>query len=279
VILPNAGVNGGILLDEAGIRPIPPLPRPVQDHLQGVLRLLRATRGQSAESPIAKDLIVLTTRVANLAIERIEAAIGPLAGEDSLMFLDIDDGFVCSSTGSPPRPIQWPPLAATSIGELVERGLMASDIVDFLRLAVGSGIDINEFLEVPHAVAERLGIQISDYAANALSRLAPSRLNEIANPVDREVVGFLHRVLEDGRYIDNWATEPVAVAGKLDISLSRAATDKILGGAAVAIGPEGSYPTIEDVVVLGIIIGIIAVAAGARPLPETVIDESGIEKF
>ena len=277
LIVLNGGTSGGIYIHSDRVQPISQLPQPVLMHLRAVADLLRATRGSSPKEDTSKDLQTLVTKVANLAIERVESAIGPLDGEDSLVYLEDDDGFICGSTGAPPRPIKWPPVGPPSIEELVQRGLLAPDIGEFLRRTHAHGLKVAAVLEDPVSAAKLVGLQLSDLAIANLKPLAPSQVDAISDPVDRSIVDFFYQVSEDGRFLDRWNREPAAVAKTLGVELKISAIDRILGANAI-IGRPGLVANLS--IEQGIVVGIVAVVLLAKP-PEfnSIRDRSGITKF
>lgn len=275
LILFDRGSTGGLLLDSSGIRPVPPFEPAVLSHLRAVSDLLRSVPGQ--DDAVTRDLASLITKLANLAIERVEGLVGALTGEDCLVYLTEDDGFVCGSTGAPPRPIQWPPVGGRGPYDLVGTGILAPDLVEFLTRSTQSGLKVIDILEDPVAAAQRIDMKLSTLATESLKPFAPSRIDVIADPVDREVVSLFHKVVEDGRYVDTWTSQPLATIKALEVELSTAAVDKILGSRAiVGRAPEVANLSIEQ----GIVIGIVAIIVlDQNPELQTVIDRSGFEKF
>lgn len=277
IILFDRGEIGGLFIGPDSIRPIPRFAPPVLAHLRAVSDLLRAAHGQSPEESSSKDMAGLITKVSNLAVERVEAAVGALDATDSLVYLTDDDGFVCGSTGAPPRPIKWPPLGGSSPRDLVASGLLAPDVVELLRRATSKGLKITDILEDPAKAAMTVDIKLSEVAAASLSQLAPSRVASLTNPVDRELVGFFHEVIRDGRFLETWTAEPVAVANRIGVKLSDAAVDRILGS-SVIVGRGGDVANLS--IEQGIVIGIIAIIVLDQELPtESIIDRSLQEKF
>jgi hypothetical protein len=110
-----------------------------------------------------------------------------------------------------------------------------------------------------------------------LELLAPSRLDELEDPVVREVVTFFQRVLADGRYVDTWAIRPAAVSQALDIQLSDDALERVIAIGAVQreLGPPG---------IIWIVVGIAAIVITAIVVVATegdaeVVDRSNGPKF
>jgi len=276
LILFNGGTSGGIYIHDKGVQPISPLSEPVLMHLRAVADLLRASRG-SQDKSASKDLETLITKISNLAIERVEAAIGPLDGEDSLVYVEDDDGFICGSTGAPPRPIKWPPVGPSSVEDLVQRGLLASDIGEFLKRTNAQGLKVTEVFQNPAAAAKRVGLKLSNLAIENLKPLAPSQLDKISDPVDRSIVDFFYKVSEDGRFLDRWNREPAAVAKELKVNLDVVAIDRILGTNAI-IGRVGDVANLS--IEQGIVVGVVAVVlVVVVPDLNSIRDESGIRKF
>jgi hypothetical protein len=276
LILFERGEVGGLFIGSHGVRAIPRLAGPVLAHLHAVSDLLRASRGQSDQA--SQDMGRLITQIANLAVERVEAAIGPLDANDSLVYLTDEDGFVCGSTGAPPRPIGWPPLGGDSFPELVDGGLIAPDIMELLRRAPAQGVEIVAILEDPVAAADAVDVKLSTAAAATLKLLAPSQVANLPNPVDRELVGFLHEVMKDKRFLQTWSTEPVAVSKAIGVKLSDAAVDTILGSGAI-VGRVGDVANLS--IEQGIVVGVVAILVLGEqdPRVQNVIDRSQREKF
>jgi hypothetical protein len=276
LILFERGEVGGLFVGSHGVRAIPPFAPPVLAHLRAVSDLLRASHGQSDQT--SHEMGRLVTQIANLAIERVEAAIGPLDANDSLVYLTDDDGFVCGSTGAPPRPIGWPPLGGGDLPDPVEGGLLAPDLLELIRRAPNRGVEILAILEDPAAVAKTIHVKLSDSSAATLRQLAPSRVASLPNPVDREMVGFLHEVMKDGRFIQTWSSQPVAAANAIGVKLSDAVVDKILGSSAI-VGRVGDTANLS--IEQGIVVGVVAilVLADQDPRVRNVIDRSQREKF
>jgi hypothetical protein len=277
LIVFNGGTSGGIYIHSYGVQPISPLPPPVLMHLRGVADLLRATYGSPPEEGTSKDLQKLITKVANLAIERVEAAIGPLDGEDSLVYLEDDDGFICGSTGAPPRPIKWPHVSPFSVEDLVQRGFLATDVSELLRRTHAQGLKVADVLEDPVSAAKRVGLQLSDLAIANLQPLAPSQLDKISDPVEHEIVDFFHKVSEDGRFLDRWNREPASVAKALGVELNIAAIDRILGTSVIITRPgDVANLSIEQGIVVGVVAVVLVVLV---PDLDSIRDNSGIKKF
>jgi len=242
-----------------------------------VCDLLRATPKHPSEANSPNDLAFLITKISNLAVERVEAAIGPLDPTDSLVYLTEDGGFVCGSSGAPPRSVTWPPSGNSSIHDLVAGSTLPPDLVEFLRRSTGTDLQVTDILEDPVAAARSIDFPLSQAAADGLKKLAPSQLAAVTDPVDRELVGFFHQVIADGRYVDTWASQPVAVATSIGVKLSDAVVDKLLGSNAIV----GEVPDLANLSIQqGIVVGIVAVVILEQPRQiKSVIDHSQVTKF
>ena len=118
---------------------------------------------------------------------------------------------------------------------------------------------------------------MSKLAIANLKPLAPSQLDKISDPVDREIVGFFHKVSDDGRFLDRWNREPAAVANSLGIKLDIRAIDKILGTSAI-IGRHGEVANLS--IEQGIVVGVVAVVlVVVVPEFDKVRDLSTVTKF
>lgn len=277
IILFDGGKAGGILMDEKSVRAIPRFAPEVLANLAAVSGLLRAA-GDSTSDDASRDLISLANKVSNIAVERVEAAIGRLDADNSLVYLSDDDGFVCGSSGAPPRSISWPPRGGIEPRELLATNVLSTDLIEFLARTSAHGTKLAETLEDPHAVAKQIHFKLSTHDAQTLKGLAPSQLQSIRDPVEREVVSFFHAVIEDGRFLEEWSVQPVGVSESIHHALSNEAVDRILGGSAL-VGRPGDVANLS--IEQGIVVGVVAVVlVVAKPrLGENVLDRSGIEKF
>jgi hypothetical protein len=277
VILFDGGKAGSLFIHGNTVRPIAPFSASVLAHLEAVSELLWSAGELSTDAKVSHELNVLTSRVANLALGRVEAVVGPLDDGDSLFYLNGKQGFVCNSNGAPPRPVDWPAADPVTMENFVERGLLGPDLVEFVRCALAKGLRLVDVLEDPIASAMIVGVTLSDLAVENLKSLAPSKLNDIADPINRGVMAFLHSVIQDGRYLETWMTEPVAVAASLGMELEREVVDRILGSTAIIGHAE---PVARLSIQQGIVVGIVILILDRPDLEtETVEDHSGLVKF
>jgi hypothetical protein len=280
VILFGGGDGGGILIGPNGVRPIPPFDPRVLRQLRAISALAGAAHELHAKDPVRRQLGPLVNKLTNLAVGQVEASVGALDNQHSLIYQDEDGGFTCGSTGKPPIPFPWPPTRFPSFGELVTSGVLGADLFDFIDAATKATISPAEFLERPAAVAEQLGVSLSERSAKGLEQIAPSRVGSIADPVDREVIQYFHRALESPDHSGRWASRPNEVSKELGIKLSSAALDRITAGAHSAIldpiGPREN-PAVVVGVIVAVVIMLVPTEAGRAKL--SVRDRSGVSKF
>ncbi|MBC8166481.1 MAG: hypothetical protein H7Y20_11495 [Bryobacteraceae bacterium] len=278
VILFGGGDGGGIIIGPNGVRPIPPFDPAILLQLRGISAIAQAAYRMGADAP--GDLQPLVNKLTNIAIEQVEAQIGPLDSDHSIVYQDADGGFTCGSTGKPPIPFPWPPVNLPSVRELIAGGVIDAELVDFVEQAVAKGSSPGELLENPAKIAATLGAKLSERTAKQLQLLAPSRIEKIRNPVDREVVGFFHKVVEDGRFVGSWTTRPFEVARNLDYRLSDSAMDLITSGLQAAyVSPldKNSLSPVAVGVIVAVVIMLVPTEAGHTKL--SVVDLSGVAKF
>ena len=286
VILFGGGDAGGLIITDRGIRPIPPFDPAILLNLRAanaMVKAIAAARGDDVRTKISKS----ATGLCNLAVEQIEEAVGSLDGEHSLIFQDDDGGFYCGSTGKPPIPIPWPPQNLPSVHAYVSAGVVEADLVALVRTARAKNVPLTKVFEAPEAVAKEFGLTLSTKSANDLRGLSHGKLAAIKNPVEKEVVGFFQKVVEDGRYLDVWFTRPYEVSKDLKYKLSEAAAELILTGAFVNVGGPISDDAGSYAIAAGIWVGVcIAVGTAthqygdfARPIETFVMDRSGIAKI
>jgi hypothetical protein len=276
VILFGGGDAGGLIIGPNGVRPIPPFDPSIRLQLRGLSAMLAGIT-RIPEKP-QREMGKLVNRVSNLVIEQVEAVVGRLEGDNSLIYQDDDGGFTCGSTGKPPIPIPWPPLQSPSLSDLIATGALEHELVDFVKEAGDKKISITDVLEKPAEVAGRLGRQLSERTIKDLQQLAPSRLSQISDPTEREVVQFFHKVAGDGRFLSTWATRPNEAATALKVQLSDKAFERIVaGGSSTIFDPGVAMNPIAVAVVVGVVIMLVTRDAEIVQIP--VKDRSGIAKF
>lgn len=277
VILFGGGDAGGFIIGPNGVRPIPPFDPSIRLQLRGLSALLSGITS-IPEKP-QREMGKLVNKVSNLIVEQVEAVVGQLDEKSSLVYQDADGGFTCGSGGKPPIPFQWPPRKTPSVGELISGGVVERGLVDFISEASAKKIKLTEILEKPAEVASRLGKRLSERAVQDLQQIAPSRLEKISDPVDREVIQFFHKVADDGRFITTWTVQPAEVAKKLKVQLSDRAFERIVAGGASAIFAPGGTTSVGVGVGVAIAIVVMLVTKDTG-LPEIgILDNSGIMKF
>jgi len=257
VILFGGGDGGGLIVTAEGVRPIPPFDPLLRRQLRAVANLVNSLPA-GRDEPDAQELRQLANKLANVAVGRVERIVGELDADHGLVYLDDDGGFACGSTGRPPVPIPWPPRRVPSLDELIGGGLVDPAIPRFVEAASSRGIDVTAMLEDPSGVARDVSVELSERAAEDLQRLAPSRAADFTDPVDAELVGYFHRVLEQPQHLPTWAIKPREVSRAVGVELSEAALDRL---AAVndnaRIGPGPAENPIAVAVAVGIVIMLV----------------------
>lgn len=280
VILFGGGDGGGLIITENGVRPIPPFDPSILLNLKSASALVQAFTKASDQRMRAK-LSKLATNLSNLAVEQVEQVVGPLSGEQSLIFQDDDGGFTCGSTGKPPIPLPWPPSHLPSVPDLIASGMISVDLVEFVQKVHAKKIVLTEAFENPAKVAKQLGVTLSEQSVKDLHILAPSKLASIKNPAEREVVSFFHKVATDGRFVETWLSRPYEVSQELKYKLSEDALGILVnGGSSASLSDARSSAICAGIVWAGIciVIGILLVAP-ERPIDQIINDRSGMEKF
>ncbi len=289
VILFGGGDAGGFIITDRGVRPIPPFDPAILLNLKATSAMVKAAsaaHGDDVRSKISKA----ATGLCNLALEQVEEVVGPLEGNNSLIFQDDDGGFYCGSTGRPPVPLPWPPPTIPSVQDYLSAGVVEPDLVTLFRTARAKEIPLAGVFEKPAQVAKELGLTLSDKSVKDLQGLAPSKLTAIKDPVEREIVGFFQKVAEDGRYLESWFSRPYEVSKELKVKLSEAAAERLLTGGASG-GPAsddagGAQLAIAAIGWAGVCIAVGTVTAAAyqygeiaRPIETFVVDRSRATKI
>ena len=276
VILFGGGDGGGLIITASGVRPIPPFDPALRLQLRSVAALLRAERA-IPQDEVRRQVGSLVNKLTNLAVGQVEGAVGPVDAEFGIVYQDDDGGFTCGSTGKPPIPFPWPPAPLPGVDELVRRGALAEEVLEFARVAANAGANLSNLFRDPAGEASRLGIELPERAERELKELAIADPEKLEDPVDREVVEFFHKAVADGRYLDAWATRPYEVAKSLDVELSSAAGERIVGASGVRFGGRDPSVVMSPAAVAIVVVIVIVVWDRERRVP--VIDESGLEKF
>lgn len=272
VILFGGGDGGGLIIGPNGIRPIPPFDPGLLKQIKAVSYLTQAL--QTGSSSAGRDVAALTTKLANVVIGEIEGVVGTLDKDGALVYQDDDGGFTCGSTGKPPIPFPWPPHRSFGIDDLVSGGIVEKELFDVLS---GGKIDVKALLTDPKSAASKAGVKLSSRSIDQLAQISPSQVKKIQDPQAREVAGFFHKVVEDGRFLETWALRPHEVSNALGIKLSDAAIDRIVAGSSV-FRPSGGGEVMNPVAVavaVGVVIMLVTRDANAIPI----LDRSGLQKF
>jgi hypothetical protein len=286
VILFGGGDGGGLVVTEQGVRPIPPFDPGILFNLRAANAMLKsslAVRQDKMRTKISKSAAGLC----NLAIEQIEEVVGPLDGNSALIYEDDEGGFSCGSTGKPPIPFPWPVQSIPSVQTYIAGGIVGADLVAVVQAAHARKMSLARVFASPEEVATELGLTLSAKSAADLRGLAPDKLNAIKNPIERDVVKFFQKVVNDGRFVEDWFSRPYEVSKSLGHKLSEAALELILTGSARRGGGPVSDDAGSYAIAAGIWVGVcIAVGTAthqygdfARPIETFVIDRSGRAKI
>jgi hypothetical protein len=283
VILFGGGNDGGLVVTDSGARAIRPFEKAIRLNLRAASAMVNAVSAARDDS-ISKKLSKLAASVAGLAVQQVEDIVGPLDADRAVIFQEDDGGFTCGSTGKPPVPLPWPPREIPTVPDVLAAGVIEPDLVDLLRRARENQIKLTEVFEKPVNIAKRLGVTLSNKSATDLRAMAPSELRNVKDRTDREIIGFFHKVVEDGRYLETWFNRPYEVARTLKVTVSEAALERLLsGGAAAAFAQQsGQVPTEIKVGIVWVVVCIaVGIAFGnkSRAIDDIINDRSGIDKF
>ncbi|MFL6116999.1 MAG: hypothetical protein ACJ786_37450 [Catenulispora sp.] len=95
-----------------------------------------------------------------MSVPQVEAIVGELDEQRSVIFPDDDGGWYRSTTGQPPIPFPWPSRKGPDLDGLVTGGVIDSGMED--------GRFLVTWATKPADTAQQLGIRLSDAAANGL---------------------------------------------------------------------------------------------------------------
>ncbi|HWR40080.1 MAG TPA: hypothetical protein VN611_11320 [Patescibacteria group bacterium] len=273
VILFGGGDGGGFIITPNGVRPIPPFDPGVLKSIKAAAAMVQAATLTKPQR-IQEKMIKQSNALCNLAMEQIEDVIGPF---DMLVYQDDDGGFTCGSTGKPPVPFPWPPRDLPSITDLISAGLVENDLIELVRTVHQRKEKLMDLFEKPAELAKKLGVTLSKKSAADLTSLAPVNLKNIKDEVDQKVIGFFHKVIEDGRYIEEWYIRPYEISQELKVDLSDEVIERIVSkGSTLFHGKDPGAITILGAVLVGDVV-IIAVTVGltSKTFDTIAIDRSG----
>ena len=275
VVLFDDGDAGGLLIEEKEVRPLAVFDAGVRARIKAVSQLMIAHQGSPGAAGDRGELDTLVARLANLAVQQVEALVGSLDAEASLVVMSRDGrGFTCGTTGKPPVALAAAPTEPAALARLASEGGVDRSLVTFVRAAIEAGRSAPEIFERPAEVARELGMELSERGAHDLAMLAPSRVGELTDPIAREVVLFFQQVLVDGQFVDTWTIQPAVVARSLGIELSDRAAERIVA-IGTAFDDDADQPSI-----IWIVVGIVVIVAVAvTKLDAGIVDRSGRTKF
>jgi hypothetical protein len=107
LILFGGGDGGGIWIDQNGtVHRIPPWTPDVLFSWKAASKLTAATVGLS--DGVREEVLGIATKMVADLVGPVIAQAPDAGGDYGIVFFDVDDGFVCGSTGLPPIPIPGP---------------------------------------------------------------------------------------------------------------------------------------------------------------------------
>ena len=198
-------------------------------------------------------------------------AIGELHGPSGFVYDGDGGGFTCGSDGGRPFPIprRRKPRFPDPV-ELLESGHIETSIGELIEAAERSGGKISpvDILENPAEVAKKLGVKLSKTALHDLESVSFKGVDRISDPIQREVIGFLHEAARNEIDLKEVSTRPAHVADRLGLKLSDAALAKV-------VGTSGGVMITPAQIILGIIIVYISTRPGHDGLSPHFDDRSG----
>lgn len=284
IVVPDGGRTGTLIMTEHGVRSVQAFEPEVLHLLKATANLVQASV-TADEDKDSRSIARHATTIANLAVQEIEAAIGPLDDEGSILFFDDDGGFVCGSTGKVPIPFPWPPQPIPTLQDLLSSGVVEGDLVEYMEKGRAAEIDVRRMFAEPEKVAAELDLELSAKTAADLKQLDPASPITIQEPVDREIMEFFHKVVEDGTHLQTWFAKPYETAHALKFELSDKAMERLLARGGMAWhGPGGGGPVADfgvSVITISVADAVIVyiVATKSRPIEEVVVNRSAAEKI
>jgi hypothetical protein len=282
LVIPDGGRTGAFIVTENGVRSVQPFSAEILHLLKAAASLVRAS-SVSIDAKDSRSIARHSTTIANLAVQQIEQAIGPLDAESSLLYYNEDGGFSCGSTGKIPIPFPWPPSPVPSLQDLLAAGVVEKELVEYIERGRAAGIPLRKLFEQPAEVAAELHVELSYKTVSDLKQLDPAAPVTVQEPVDREILQFFHKVLDDGRHVSTWFDKPYETAHALGIELSDLAIERLLARGSLASHGRGGSPVADfgvSVITISVADAVIVyiVATKSRPIEEVVLNRSLADK-
>ena len=102
------------------------------------------------------------------------------------------------------------------------------NLVALLKAVVKSPNGVQRLYEDPLSTARSFGFELAPDLSEALKDLdMSSKLSEVNVSIDQEVADFFHATIVDGRYVEEWASDPTDVASRLGIIVSEPAIQRV----------------------------------------------------
>lgn len=275
VILFGGGDGGGIIISRDGVQPIPPFDPALLRQLRALNELARATR--TAHRSCRRPLTTVVKKLTSVVLKQIEDIAGEIDARDGVIYQSDDGGFTCGSTGQPPIPFPFPVDPRQTVEGLLDRGVVNKATMRFFEQAAAHKIDVFTAASDPIAAARKACVELTPEIEANIAELALDR-GQPEDKVDREVIAFYQKVVSDGRYINQWVTNPRKVAEKLKMKASQAAFDRIVDirdqGALGGFDPG----TVMSPAAVAVAVAIVIVL-WSRELELPVLDRSGYAKL
>lgn len=149
----------------------------------------------------------------------------------------------------------------------------------FLDRAVHKRADLMKLIKNPRKAAQQMNLPISDNVVRRLKALGAAGERMKMDAVDRQLLGFFNKVIVDGRFINEFGVAPAAVARKLDVTLSKAALQRLKQyklGEVISVGKAGG--TLMSPIAVAVVVAAIIVL-WSRDARKIIIDKSGSVKL
>lgn len=156
------------------------------------------------------------------------------------------------------------------------------ETVDLLRYAVNvKDINISEFINNPYETAKEFGRDLTVDQVNQLTQLKNIGGNLAKKAqmdlVDVELVDNITKVVNDGRFIEEWMTDPKSVADKLSLTLSKEAEERIKSSKFSDLVDADEEKIVLQIVGIATIMVVYGCPDKGKIQP--IIDKSGINKL
>lgn len=171
--------------------------------------------------------------------------------------------------------------------------LVDKEVIDFLvksRQNTNKMYDLGDMLVRPLDFAKRFDIDITENVEKKLleiGKIGKSKGYQPDDKINDEIIVFFNKVLVDGRFIEEWITDPELVSKVLNINVSKEAIerireihlDKLIDISNINNSKQVDQNNIAIIIVIVLVVVFVIIPKPAYVIQEVVMDPKDINKL